>query len=123
MPESAAAQKDFEKAQFYREQELTARENLQNVRERFDVITVEGHTDRLGSQRYNQTLSTKRADAVKAYLVTSGGIDATKVSAIGKGESTPLTKPDDCKGSKPTAALIACLQPDRRVEVEVTGTR
>jgi OOP family OmpA-OmpF porin len=90
---------------------------------RFDVITVEGHTDRLGSPAYNQKLSLHRADAVKAYLVNPGGIDAAKITAVGKGESAPVTKPGDCKGNKPTPKLIKCLQPDRRVEVEVTGTR
>lgn len=90
---------------------------------RFEVINVEGHTDRLGSEPYNQALSQRRAKAVADYLVARGGIDATKISVVGKGESAPVTKPQDCKGSKPTASLIACLQPDRRVEVEVTGTR
>lgn len=90
---------------------------------RFDMITVEGHTDRLGSTAYNQTLSQQRADAVKAYLVASGHVDAAKVSAAGKSESVPATKPEDCKGNKATAQLIACLQPDRRVEIEVVGTR
>jgi OOP family OmpA-OmpF porin len=45
------------------------------------------------------------------------------VSAVGKGESMPETKAEDCKGNKATPKLIACLQPDRRVEIEVTGTR
>jgi len=90
---------------------------------RFDSITVEGHTDRLGSTAYNQTLSQQRADAVKAYLVTTDGLDAAKIASTGKGESTPATKPGDCKGNQPNAKLIACLQPDRRVEVEVVGTR
>ena len=90
---------------------------------RFDVVTVEGHTDRLGSTAYNQRLSEQRANSVKTYLVTSAGVDASKVSAVGKGESTAVTKPEDCKGTKPTPKLIACLQPDRRVDVEVVGTR
>ena len=90
---------------------------------RFDVVTVEGHTDRLGSTAYNQRLSEQRANSVKAYLVSSGGVESGKVSAVGKGESTPVTKPGDCKGDKPSPKLIACLQPDRRVDVEVTGTR
>lgn len=90
---------------------------------RYDEITVEGHTDRLGSPAYNQALSARRAESVKAYLVSSGGIDAAKVSAVGKGEAAPVTAPGACKGSKPDAKLIACLQPDRRVEVEVSGTR
>ena len=89
----------------------------------FDVITVEGHTDRLGAGAYNQRLSTQRAEAVKAYLITTGGLAAAKVSAVGKGESAPVTKPEDCKGNKQSPKLIACLQPDRRVEVEVKGTR
>lgn len=87
------------------------------------VINVEGHSDRLGSPPYNQKLSLKRADSVKDYLVTHGGLDANKISAVGKGESEPVTKATDCKGNKRNASLIACLQPDRRVEVEVVGTR
>jgi len=90
---------------------------------RFDVVTVEGHTDRLGATAYNQRLSEQRANSVKTYLVTSGGVDSGKVTAVGKSESTPVTKPEDCKGDKATPKLIACLQPDRRVDVEVTGTR
>ncbi|MDP2985322.1 MAG: flagellar motor protein MotB, partial [Hydrogenophaga sp.] len=64
-----------------------------------------------------------RAMAVKNYLVTNGRLDSSKISAVGKGESMPVTKPEDCKGNTRTAALVACLQPDRRVDVEVTGTR
>ena len=52
-----------------------------------------------------------------------GGIDAAKISTVAKGESQPVTKPEDCKGERETAKLVACLQPDRRVEVEVSGTR
>jgi OmpA-OmpF porin, OOP family len=89
----------------------------------FDVVTVEGHSDRLGSQAYNQRLSVRRADAVKAYLVDSGQIDGAKVSANGRGKSAPVTKPNACTGNKATAKLVACLQPDRRVDVEVAGTR
>jgi OOP family OmpA-OmpF porin len=88
----------------------------------FDAVTVEGHTDRLGSNAYNQKLSQRRAEAVKSYLVSAGGVDASRISAVGMSESQPATKPDDCRGSKPTPKLIACLQPDRRVDVEVSGT-
>ena len=90
---------------------------------RFDVIMVEGHTDRLGTEAYNQRLSNQRAEAVKAYLVASGGIDASKINAAGKGETMPITQPGDCKGNQASPKLIACLQPDRRVVIEVTGTR
>ncbi len=89
---------------------------------RYSMVSVEGNTDRLGSEAYNQKLSQERADAVKAYLVTNG-IDARKITSTGRGETNPETKPEDCKGNKPTPSLIACLQPDRRVDVEVTGER
>lgn len=89
----------------------------------FDVITVTGHTDRIGSHAYNQKLSTRRAEAVKAYLVESAGVPADKIAANGVDGSDPVTKPGDCVGKKVSKKLIACLQPDRRVEVEVSGTR
>ncbi len=89
---------------------------------RFELIVVEGHTDRLGSTSYNQKLSMQRADAVKSYLVTSGGVDPGKVSATGMGE-TAATQAGACLASLPMAQLRECLQPDRRVDVDVTGTR
>jgi OmpA-OmpF porin, OOP family len=90
---------------------------------RFDSISVEGHTDRLGSLAHNQALSQQRADAVKAHLVSVGRVDPGKISSQGKGELSPVTKPEDCKGNAATAKLVACLQPDRRVDIEVSGTR
>ena len=90
---------------------------------KFDVISVTGHTDRIGSDAYNVKLSTRRADVVKNYLVEPAGLPAAKITATGAGESNPVTKPGDCKGTKKTKALIACLQPDRRVDVEVSATK
>lgn len=89
----------------------------------YDDIKVTGHTDRLGSHAYNLKLSESRAQAVSSYLVESAGIATSKISAAGLDGANPVTKPGDCLGNKPTAKLIACLQPDRRVDVEVTGTR
>ena len=89
----------------------------------FELITVTGHTDRIGSHAYNMKLSTRRAETVKAYLVESAGISADKIAARGVDGSDPVTRPGDCKGVKATKKLIACLQPDRRVEVEVTATQ
>jgi OmpA-OmpF porin, OOP family len=89
----------------------------------FDRVSVEGHTDRLGSNDYNDKLSVRRAESVKSYLVTSGGLDAMKVNAVGKGEGSPTSQTNDCKGNRATTALIACLQADRRVDIEVSGSR
>jgi OOP family OmpA-OmpF porin len=89
----------------------------------FEVITVTGHTDRIGSHDYNMKLSTQRAEAVRSYLVESAGIPADKITAKGVDGSNPVTKPGECKGTKKTKKLIECLQPDRRVEVEVAATR
>jgi OOP family OmpA-OmpF porin len=85
------------------------------------TITAIGHTDRIGSSEYNQTLSDERAAAVKDYLV-SKGIEASLVQAEGMGESQPVTKAGECPSAK-SSTVIECLQPDRRVEVEVSGTR
>lgn len=89
----------------------------------FEVISVVGHTDRIGSRAYNMSLSSRRAEAVKSYLVQPAGLPAGKISAKGVGESEPVTKTIECQGQKATRQLIACLQPDRRVDVEVSGTK
>ncbi len=88
----------------------------------FDVITVTGHTDRIGPPAHNMELSERRAEAVKTYLVQTAGIPADKIAARGIGESEPVTRPGECDAEKSTRQLIACLRPDRRVEVEVSGT-
>lgn len=86
-----------------------------------DTVRITGHTDRLGRTAYNNSLSKRRAEAVQNYLVQVGGLPESKVTAAGVGSSNPDTKPGDCKGKKATQALITCLRPDRRVEVEVSG--
>ena len=87
----------------------------------YEVVLVTGHTDRFGSESYNQKLSERRAHAVKDYLV-GRDIPADKITAEGKGKSQPETKAGECLGAK-SAKVIACLQPDRRVDVEVSETR
>jgi len=89
----------------------------------YQNIAVTGYTDRLGSHDYNMKLSMRRAESVKSYLVESQGIPADKITAQGADGSDPVTKPDECQGEKRTAKLIACLQPDRRVDVEVVGSQ
>ena len=86
----------------------------------YDNIHATGHTDRFGSNDYNQKLSERRAHTVKDYLV-SKNVQAGRIGAEGKGEMQPVTKAEDCKGAA-TTKVIACLQPDRRVDVEMTGT-
>lgn len=85
-----------------------------------EVIIAVGHTDSFGSDKYNDRLSIRRAEAVKAYLV-SKGVEANRVYTEGKGERQLKVDPKSCKGNR--KAQIECQQPNRRVEVEVVGTR
>jgi outer membrane protein OmpA-like peptidoglycan-associated protein len=84
--------------------------------QKLEVVLVTGHTDRLGSDAYNQKLSERRADAVRDYLV-SKGVDKAKIETIGMGEKQPVVQCDQ----KNRTELIACLQPNRRVDVEAKG--
>ncbi|HZW20219.1 OmpA family protein [Noviherbaspirillum sp.] len=81
-----------------------------------DIIMVTGHTDRLGTQQYNQKLSEKRADAVAAYL-KSKGVKA-EIDTLGAGKTQSVKACDD---KLPRKQLIECLAPNRRVVVEVRG--
>ena len=83
-----------------------------------EVVVATGYTDRIGSDKYNDRLSLRRAQAVKAYLV-SKGIEANRIYTEGKGKRNPATTGCNQKNHK---QLVACLAPDRRVEVEVVGT-
>ena len=81
-------------------------------------VNVNGHADRLGTPQYNQRLSEKRAEAVRAYLVSKGA-DSAKVEVFGFGKTLPVKS---CPDENKRAALIECLAPNRRVVVEVQGT-
>lgn len=82
---------------------------------------VVGYTDRIGSDASNQVLSEQRAKTVADYLVGKG-IPADKVSTQGRGEAEPVTG-TQCDAIKAKKELIACLAPDRRVSISVTGTK
>ncbi|WP_249404418.1 OmpA family protein [Stenotrophomonas sp. CFBP 13724] len=75
-------------------------------------IEVVGYTDRIGSASYNQALSTRRAEAVRSALV-EGGVASGAIRAEGRGDAEPLVQCD--QRSQP--ALIACLAPNRRVQI------
>ena len=92
---------------------------LSNMDPKDGSAVVMGFTDRIGSEAYNQQLSEKRAQSVVDYLVAKG-IPAGKISARGMGKSNPVTG-NTCDNVKARAALIDCLAPDRRVEIEVKG--
>ncbi len=88
-----------------------------------DRIVAIGHADRIASDDYNQGLSARRAEAVKQYLVQKG-VAQDRVQAEGRGEAEPVTqcgKMGPERGSN--QKLVSCLQPDRRVEIEVLGHR
>ena len=117
---------DFDKAVLRPEGKATLDEVVAKAKElKLEVILAVGHTDRIGKEGYNQKLSEKRAAAVKEYLVAKG-IEANRVYTEGKGEAQPVTG-DKCKNmgaeNGRNKKLVACLQPDRRVDIEVIGTK
>ena len=87
----------------------------------YDQIALTGHADRIGKASYNQKLSEQRAMAVKDYLVEKQ-VPANRITASGMGETQPVTTTQDCAKLK-MPQLVACLQPDRRVDVEMTGSK
>lgn len=74
-------------------------------------VRIEGHTDSVGSDSYNQQLSQRRADSVKAYLVQDGGIDASRIISSGRGEGEPIASNDTDEGRSM----------NRRIEFVVLG--
>ncbi|WGE56938.1 porin OmpA [Actinobacillus equuli] len=85
------------------------------------AIQVNGYTDRIGKEASNLKLSQRRAETVANYLVSKGQ-NAANVTAVGYGEANPVTGAT-CDAVKGRKALIACLAPDRRVEVQVQGSK
>jgi OOP family OmpA-OmpF porin len=85
---------------------------------KLEVIVATGYTDSIGTPAYNQKLSQKRAEAVKAYLVEKG-VEENRIYVEGKGEANPKVTCSE----KNRKARIACEAPNRRVEIEVVGTQ
>ena len=80
-----------------------------------DVVHVIGHSDRIGAAAANVTLSNRRANAVKDYLVQAG-VPGDRITAVGRGSVEPVV---ECEGRGRGQALIDCLAPNRRVEIQV----
>ena len=88
-----------------------------------EVVALTAHADRLGEPAYNERLAGRRAEAVRAYLVGSG-VSEKRVRIENQGARQPVTGLRcHAMGSEDrrNAALIACLEPDRRVEIAATG--
>lgn len=121
---SADALFDFDSAKLKPE----GKQSLDNLmaklgKVKYDVIVAVGYTDRIGSEDYNKRLSVRRANSVKSYLVANKGVDASNVFVDGKGEANPVTGTTCVGKGMSTKKLIACLQPDRRVEIEIAGVK
>ncbi|WP_168170765.1 OmpA family protein [Rhodanobacter sp. C01] len=90
---------------------------LQRIRD-VRAVHLIGYTDRIGSDGYNDTLSRRRAEAVRSYLVAHGVSDAM-ITTEGRGAADPLVACPDLSGSR----LRACLAPNRRVAVSIVAMR
>lgn len=80
-----------------------------------------GYADRKGSEAFNQILSEQRVDAVKSYLVKKG-VAADRVRTSAWGKARPSTGVGECKGAN-NPKNVACMQPDRHVFIEISGSR
>jgi len=104
---------DFDKSVLKPEGRAKLDDLVSKIRDvNLEVIIAVGHTDSIGSDAYNQRLSVRRAEAVKAYLVTKG-IERNRVYTEGKGEKQPVADNRTKEGRAK----------NRRVEIEVVGTR
>ena len=93
--------------------------NLNKMYSSIETIRVVGHTDRIGSESANLALSQRRAETIRGIL-QSMNAPASSIIANGVGSSAPKTS---CSSSLPRTQLIACLAPDRRVEIQITGQK
>jgi len=109
---AASALFDFDKAVLKPEGKKQLDDMAAKLKEiNLEVVVAVGHTDSVGTDAYNQKLSVRRAEAVKAYLVTKG-IEANRVYTEGKGKKQPVADNKTAEGRAK----------NRRVEIEVVGT-
>lgn len=111
----------FDKANLREEGRKVLEETAAKIKANPEItaVIVTGHTDRIGTDAYNQKLSERRAKQVSDYLI-SQGIDGGIITTEGKGKSEPVVQ---CEGKKVSKKLISCLQPNRRVEIRAEGTK
>ncbi|QRN41412.1 MAG: OmpA family protein [Neisseriaceae bacterium] len=94
-----------------------------------ESVVIEGHTDFMGKESYNQALSDRRANSVRDYLI-SQGVPTEIISAVGYGESQARMT-EQCKSqvagiknaAKRRSAQIDCIEPDRRVDIKIRATK
>ncbi|OAQ13826.1 porin OmpA [Bibersteinia trehalosi] len=98
-----------------------AHAEIQNLGLAAPAIQVNGYTDRIGKDAPNLALSQRRAESVANYMV-SKGVAPESITAVGYGKANPVTG-NTCDAVKGRKALIACLAPDRRVELQVQGSK
>lgn len=112
---------DFDRATIKPEGKLMLDNLVQQIKgSNLDLVVAVGFTDRIGTNEYNQKLSQRRAQAVQDHLI-SRGIPTPNVYAEGRGKANPVTG-TSCQGQV-GKKLISCLAPDRRVVIEVIGTK
>ncbi|MEZ0209738.1 MAG: OmpA family protein, partial [Methylophilus sp.] len=111
----------FDKANLREEGRKVLEETAAKIKANPEItaVIVTGHTDRIGTDAYNQKLSERRAKQVSDYLIAQG-IDGGIITSEGKGKSEPVVQ---CEGKKVSKKLISCLQPNRRVEIRAEGTK
>lgn len=113
---------EFDKATLTPQAQTSLQGVARRLRQATDVksASIVGYADRIGSNQYNIDLSRRRAEAVKDYLVRNGYMDVNVAEVRPLGESSPVT---NCTTNAPRAQQIACLAPDRRVELELVYSK
>ncbi len=114
----ASSKLRFDKAS---EKALDGLINAINMYKTIETLRIEGHADQIGDRSFNHNLSVARANSLKDYLSNARiGFDPAIIKVVGRGETMPVAECWEEDGA-PTADLIECLQPNRRVDVVITG--